>query len=93
LREQFSVHLVELHVVSYASGPAQIFSSPTNRAGFPTVSGQRRNLHAVDDSALEGWIEVAHRLFIKVDNATRFERPDIVYFNDDSLIGDFNKGV
>jgi hypothetical protein len=47
----------------------------------------------VDDSALEGWIEVAHRLFIKVDDATGFERPDIIYFNDGSLIGDFNKRV
>jgi hypothetical protein len=42
---------------------------------------------------LEGWIKVAHRLFIEVDDATRFERPDIVYLNDGSLIGDFNKGV
>ena len=42
---------------------------------------------------MEGWIEVAHRLLIKVDDATRFERPDIVYLNDGSLIGDFNKGV
>jgi hypothetical protein len=25
----------------------------------------------VDESTLEGWIEVAHRLFIKVDDATR----------------------
>jgi hypothetical protein len=41
----------------------------------------------VDDSALEGWIEIAHRLFIKVDDATGFERPNIVYFNDGSLTG------
>ena len=67
--------------------------SPIDRAGCPTVAGQRRNLHAVDDSALEGWIEVAHRLSIKVDDATGFERPDIVYFNDRSLMGDFNEGV
>jgi hypothetical protein len=46
----------------------------------------------VDESALEGWIKVAHRLFIEVDDTTRLERPDIVYFNDGSLIGDFNKG-
>src|SRR4029453_17553823 len=70
-----------------------VLPSPINRAGFPTVAGQRRNFHAVDESALEGWIKVAHRLFIEVDDATRFERPDIVYFNDGSLIGDFNKGV
>src|SRR5262245_61136774 len=70
-----------------------ISSSPINRAGFPTVAGQQRNLHAVDESALEGWIKVAHRLFIEVDDATRFERPDIVYFDDGSLIIDFNKGV
>jgi hypothetical protein len=77
----------------YTSGPAQIFSSPTDRARFPIVSGQQRNLHAVDDSALEGWIEIAHRLFIKVDDATAFERPDIVYLNDGALLGDFNKRV
>jgi hypothetical protein len=70
-----------------------LFSSPTNWAGFPTVAGQRRNLHAVNDSALEGWIEIAHRLFIEVDDAARFERPDIVYLNDGALLGDFNKGV
>src|SRR4029453_5981125 len=51
------------------------------------------NLHGVEESALEGWIKVAHRLFIEVDDATRFERPDIVYLNDGSLVGDFNKGV
>jgi hypothetical protein len=70
-----------------------VLPSPINRAGFPTVAGQQRNLYAVDESALEGWIKVAHRLFIEVDDATRFQRPDIVYFNDGSLIGDFNKGV
>src|SRR5262245_32256294 len=75
------------------SDPAQIFSSPINRAGFPTVAGQRRNLHAMDESALEGWIKVVHRLFIEVDDTTRPERPDIVYFNDGSLVGDFNKSV
>ena len=42
---------------------------------------------------MEGWIEVAHRLFIEVGDATGFERPDIVYFNDGSLIGDLNKRV
>ena len=68
-----------------------LFSSPNNWARFPTVAGQQRNVHAVDESALEGWIEVAHRLFIKVDDAARFERPDIVYFDDDTLLGDFNK--
>src|SRR5215831_2117928 len=73
--------------------PAQIFSSPINRAGFPTIAGQRRNLHAMDESALEGWIKVAHRLFIEVDDTTRPERPDIVYFNDGSLVGDFNESV
>src|SRR5262245_32192590 len=70
-----------------------ISSSPINRAGFPTVAGQRRNLHAVDESALEGWIKVAHRLFIEVDDTTRLERPDIVYLNDGALVGDFNKSV
>jgi hypothetical protein len=70
-----------------------VLPSPIDRAGCPTVAGQRRNLHTVDDSALEGWIEVAYRLFIKVDDATRFERPDIVYLNDGALLGDFNKGV
>src|SRR5262245_13118696 len=84
---------IPLNHMLFASGPAQIFSSPINWAGFPTVAGQQRNLHAVDESALEGWIKVAHRLFIEVDDATRFQRPDIVYFNDGSLIGDFNKGV
>ena len=62
------------------------FPSPINRAGRPTVAGQRRNLHTVDDFAFEAWIEVAHRLLIKVDDAARFERPDIVYFNDGLLI-------
>jgi hypothetical protein len=47
----------------------------------------------VDDTELEGRIEIAHRLLIKIDDTTGFERPDIVYFNDRSLIGDFNKGV
>ena len=34
-----------------------------------------------------------HRLLIKVDDATGFERPDIIYFNDGSLISNFNKRV
>src|SRR5262245_63087343 len=70
-----------------------VLPSPINRAGFPTVAGQQRNLHALDESALEGWIKVAHRLFIEVDDTTRPERPDIVYFNDGSLVGDFNESV
>lgn len=47
----------------------------------------------MDDSAFEAWIEVAHRLSIEIDDATGFERPDIIYFNDGSLIGDLDKGV
>ena len=47
----------------------------------------------MNDSALQGWIEIAHRLFIEVDDATGFERPDIVDFDDGALLGDFNKGI
>src|SRR5450830_609092 len=67
--------------------------SQIDRSGCPTVTEQRRNLDTVDDPELQGWIEIAHRLFIKVDDATGFERPDIIYFNDGSLIGGFNQGV
>jgi hypothetical protein len=65
-----------------------LFSSPNNWARFPTIAGQRRNLH---NSALKGWIEIAHHLFIEVDDATGFEQPDTVYFDDGALLGDFNK--
>ncbi len=40
-----------------------------------------------NDSPFESWIEIAHRLFIEVDNATGLEWPDIVYFDDDLLVG------
>jgi len=34
----------------------------------------------LDQPALEGRIEIAHRLPVKINDTTGFERPDIIYF-------------
>jgi len=57
-----------------------------NRPGWPIVSDQWVTMTPGDESEFESWIEIAHRLFVEVDDATGFERPDIVYFDDDLLV-------
>src|SRR5580700_2005979 len=60
-------------------------------SGSPNFPKQRRNHDMLDKSKFQRWIEIAHRLFIEVDDATRFQRPDIVYFDDGLLLKSRNK--
>jgi len=57
------------------------------------ISGQRRNLDIMDQSALQGRIEIAHCLSVEVYYTTRCERPDVIYFNDDLPAGTLNEGI
>jgi hypothetical protein len=41
----------------------------------------------MDQPTPQGRIEIAHRLSIKIDDPAGFERPDVVYFDDDLLAG------
>src|SRR5215213_5066756 len=64
-----------------------------DRSSWPIIAGQWGNHDSADQSEFESWIKIAHRLFVEVDDATGFERPDIIYFNDGLLSGALNQGI
>src|SRR5882724_2082494 len=78
---------------SVMSFHAESEGSLFNRPGWPIVSDQWGDHDSGDESEFESWIEIAHRLFVEVDDATGFERPDIVYFDDDLLVDALNQGI
>ena len=57
------------------------------------IAGQWCNLDIMDQPALQGRIEITHRLSVKINDTTGFERSDIIYFNDDLLTGARNEGI
>jgi hypothetical protein len=57
------------------------------------IASQRRNLDIMDQPALQGRIEIAHCLSVKVYYTTGCERPDVIYFNDDLPAGTLNEGI
>jgi hypothetical protein len=42
---------------------------------------------------LQGWIKKAHCSFVEVNNATRLQRPNIIYFDDDFLIDTLDQRI
>src|SRR5882757_6557565 len=64
-----------------------------DRSGWPIIPEQWGHHDSGDESEFESWIKIAHRLFVEVDDATGFERPDIIYFNDGFLIDALNQGI
>src|SRR5262249_6054156 len=57
----------------------------------PILAGKRSDLDALDDAALHRRVEILHRLLIKVDDAPWLERPNIIYFDDRSLVCRFDE--
>jgi len=57
----------------------------------PILAGKRSDLDALDDAALHRRVEILHRLLIKVDDAPWLERPNIIYFDDRSLVRRFDE--
>src|SRR5215217_7180622 len=76
--------------ISFHAGRA---GSLFDRSSWPIIPDQWGNHDSADQSEFERWIKIAHRLFVEVDDATGFERPDIIYFNDGLLSGALNQGI
>ena len=63
-----------------------------NRSERPIVAGKRGNLYALNDAQLQAWIEMAHRPFIEINDATGRQRPHIIYLDDDLLAFGLDEG-
>src|SRR5262245_43209635 len=63
----------------------------SDRSCNPILAGKRSDLDAFDDAELHCRVEILHRLLIKVDDASWLERPNIIYFDDRSLVCRFDE--
>jgi hypothetical protein len=63
------------------------------RAGRQVVADQRRYFDVVDQSELQGRIEIAHRADVEVDDAAGPQSSDIVDLDDDAFVGALNQRI
>src|SRR5271170_3923888 len=54
----------------------------SNRPGHPVATRYWRQLDVRKQTKQQGFIEIAHGAFVKINHSPRFERPDIVYLHD-----------
>src|SRR6516225_1726363 len=64
-----------------------------NWSGCPIVARKWRNLDLSNDSQSQAWIEMAHRPLIEINDATRRERPYIIYLDDGLLACPLDEGI
>src|SRR6516165_10303035 len=64
-----------------------------NRSWRPVFAEKRCNLYAINYSPSQAWIEIAHRPLIEINDATRRQRPHIIYLYDGLFACTLNEGI